>query len=781
MCSIDAGWGEIMQLEGSVRVHLSKHLKDPKINVEFFGESETLWSGERIRDPSDKKPSSFGPRRLIKRTIYVSPSPLMMPSNVNRFLLLPFSISLPEVGLPPTFSDFRGSITYGIRATISYVEGMRIIRTNKTVEVPVIVAMPIVVRKSLVVNQNHLLYQEPYNPEKVMYTLSVPRRAVCIGESVDLQIQVLNMPPGRSVSSVMVALNTMFEFRGKASVPVSLPPLSKVFDDSWELDHREMMTSNKLPNWKRSYSLLANIEKAKPTLDSPLISVKHFLRLEIRLVGQMYPNVSVEIPIVLVPPWEEPRKLSLAPIDDAAGKEQANASADTSLGPGPRQALTSDSANAAQGTSTETLPSPVAKIDAIPLNGGKSLQIIMPNQSLVCTDYDPLMPDELELRVGDIIVLNMVHDDGWAHGTNLTTNESGMLPLAVLNRDETIPLPSSSAPMAATAQDDAQSDAFSFTHTVIELVGPPKPPQQNRFHKYMEKSNGQGIISPSSQAPVSTSSPSVGLPTDPISGIKSYFGPVTASPSMRTINGRAAPAPFSDDDDLSVVGGNGGRPPVSSNLSYQPSITPNPEVVNGRFGSVSVDPRNNLNAGSAPHPSWTQSPTVDPIVPTYAEPSIAAPKPQSSAAPPSSLVQPPYASPISSQSPIFRSITPPGPNSQRVSPISQIPGAQSSFNPPMYATSHNYQHSPTRIEPFEAIRTGLPSSAAQQHAPAASSPLSRFKYGAFFVDGLTSRSVVSQLPKIRDSRIPDTRGHFTSRCPHWITATPDHHKRWDHN
>ncbi|KAJ3114830.1 hypothetical protein HDU96_001573 [Phlyctochytrium bullatum] len=122
----------------------------------------------------------------------------------------------------------------------------------------------------------------------------------------------------------------------------------------------------------------------------------------------------------------------------------------------------------------------------IPLNGGKTFQILVQNESLVLADYDPQMPDELELRIGDVIRLNIVHDDGWAHGVNLTTNESGMLPMAVLLKDASIPVPE-----FREGDDDDDDDAFSYTHTAIELLGPPKPPPVNRFKKYLEKTHGE--------------------------------------------------------------------------------------------------------------------------------------------------------------------------------------------------------------------------------------------------------------------------------------------------
>lgn len=50
----------------------------------------------------------------------------------------------------------------------------------------------------------------------------------------------------------------------------------------------------------------------------------------------------------------------------------------------------------------------------------------------VMQDYIPNLPDELDLRVGDVVVLGCVYADGWGQGHNQTTGEDGALPLGLL-------------------------------------------------------------------------------------------------------------------------------------------------------------------------------------------------------------------------------------------------------------------------------------------------------------------------------------------------------------
>ncbi|KAJ3264187.1 Sorbin and SH3 domain-containing protein 2 [Chytriomyces hyalinus] len=50
----------------------------------------------------------------------------------------------------------------------------------------------------------------------------------------------------------------------------------------------------------------------------------------------------------------------------------------------------------------------------------------------VIYDFNPERPDEIELRVGDVVVIAQSFDDGWAIGTNLRTKQEGNFPLDCL-------------------------------------------------------------------------------------------------------------------------------------------------------------------------------------------------------------------------------------------------------------------------------------------------------------------------------------------------------------
>nr|KAJ3402555.1 hypothetical protein HK105_004264 [Polyrhizophydium stewartii] len=64
----------------------------------------------------------------------------------------------------------------------------------------------------------------------------------------------------------------------------------------------------------------------------------------------------------------------------------------------------------------------------------------------VVYDYSPNLFDELELHVGDNVIVKCKFDDGWAFGFNMSTKQEGSFPLACVaplttQRDTLPPLP----------------------------------------------------------------------------------------------------------------------------------------------------------------------------------------------------------------------------------------------------------------------------------------------------------------------------------------------------
>ncbi|KAH6601483.1 hypothetical protein BASA61_001971 [Batrachochytrium salamandrivorans] len=108
---VEAGWGTPSSITGVIRLVSSKPLKEAKLILEFQGQSETHWSGAKVRKPGDPPGETFV-RRFQLVTAVVRDSKDSLEPNEFGATTLPFSLNLPAHGLPPSFGDSRGSIKY---------------------------------------------------------------------------------------------------------------------------------------------------------------------------------------------------------------------------------------------------------------------------------------------------------------------------------------------------------------------------------------------------------------------------------------------------------------------------------------------------------------------------------------------------------------------------------------------------------------------------------------------------------------------------------------------
>ncbi|KAJ3306198.1 hypothetical protein HDU76_004881, partial [Blyttiomyces sp. JEL0837] len=506
-------------LEGQILVAIGKPLKEPKIQVEFRGETckypcwntfenldaprsspnlpsqttVTRWTNDRPHTsiPTKNNATLYGPKSILKCTANVSHSDLMIHTNINKPLSIPFKIEIPAPGasfnggipaiveekdekgvvsvvggdglvglqhplLPMSFEDVRGNVAYWVKVTVTWTEGMFGTKNSRVVEAPVNVLCAWELRSKLSSPPRPLLHNEPYRPDKVTYNLLVPRQVIRIGEPLEAEITILRMPENRYVKSLEVSVVMRMDFRGVSKARISCPPLAQVKDLSWEESLKSyFMDPNQPFNWQRVVTLFPDKQSSVPTLHSPLITITHYLRVEIFLdnaqtLAQLHgtpvlPATVVEVPIAMLPA-------------DTVLMETTNGG---DVGK-PASVVGSTVGVAGNGGSGDA---PGVGVKAVQVVSGQEQELMM-SQLKVWADFEPRFPDEVELRIGHIVELSMVHDDGWAFGTNVTTSKSGMLPLAVLTQDPTLP---STAPKQRSSEYDRMS-TYSFAHTDPDLV-----------------------------------------------------------------------------------------------------------------------------------------------------------------------------------------------------------------------------------------------------------------------------------------------------------------------
>ncbi|KAJ3182447.1 hypothetical protein HDU87_008611 [Geranomyces variabilis] len=63
---------------------------------------------------------------------------------------------------------------------------------------------------------------------------------------------------------------------------------------------------------------------------------------------------------------------------------------------------------------------------------GLSVASVLEKKYVVRHEYQPAAEDEVQLKVGDRIRMDLLFNDGWAKGTNESTGQQGLLPVACL-------------------------------------------------------------------------------------------------------------------------------------------------------------------------------------------------------------------------------------------------------------------------------------------------------------------------------------------------------------
>jgi hypothetical protein len=98
--------------------------------------------------------------------------------------------------------------------------------------------------------------------------------------------------------------------------------------------------------------------------------------------------------------------------------------------------------------------------------------------------HTPKLEDEIELKVGDMVVVKEVFDDGWASGLNLTTEKAGSFPLNCLSDFDAVDC------NTITIRDSSMT---SHSDLLFEL--PPMDSNNDNSAKKKQDESGKSILS----------------------------------------------------------------------------------------------------------------------------------------------------------------------------------------------------------------------------------------------------------------------------------------------
>ncbi|KAI9352864.1 hypothetical protein BDR26DRAFT_849978 [Obelidium mucronatum] len=293
---VEAGWDTEANLAGAVVMSLLKPLKNVRIQTELRGYAET-----RFESPHKIATSKALDKQLSKNVrifqqivevVYDSKHPLS-PNPNGTPISLPFSFKLPKRNMPPSFDSPGGTIEYFIKCTILFQEGMKLLKTNWEVEVPVMVTMPQLAIWNLLKSPSPFTDDRQATVEKLGVSVFVPKRILGVGENVELQVTIHTTPGNTKLRSMNASLRSVISYVNQEQFAVLAKMPRPIAEMSQTFPMLSVRPGHSDPIVRRIYLHLDPLI-AKASLESPLISIKTVLRFQVVLDNSETPNIHLE-------------------------------------------------------------------------------------------------------------------------------------------------------------------------------------------------------------------------------------------------------------------------------------------------------------------------------------------------------------------------------------------------------------------------------------------------------------------------------------------------------
>ncbi|KAJ3065280.1 polar growth protein [Podochytrium sp. JEL0797] len=301
-----AGWDTDASLSGAVLLKVGNKLKNVRIMCELRGYCETRWENGgklAVKAESDNyKIVRHG--RVFKQmveVVYDDPTPLL-PSSSGSLTAFPFSFRLPKNNMPASFDSHSGAVMYWIKCSMLYQEGMKLLKSSLDLDTPVIVSMPEDAKMKLLSSPSQMVHEVAASSDKVGYSVHIPRRILVIGEKVEVDVVIMSTPEDTRLRNMTASLRTVASYTNQQNVS-SFSKFPRPLSETAEAFNLITVGGPRgCEPIARRLLMIVDSELAQASFESPLISVKTILRIDITLDNSETPNVSYEVPVVVLDP-----------------------------------------------------------------------------------------------------------------------------------------------------------------------------------------------------------------------------------------------------------------------------------------------------------------------------------------------------------------------------------------------------------------------------------------------------------------------------------------------
>ncbi|KAJ3251109.1 hypothetical protein HDU77_006138 [Chytriomyces hyalinus] len=304
--ALEGGWDVDSTLDAAVVLAVNGTLKNPRIHAELRGYSETRWEGpNRLAAKAESpwyKVSRTGKLFLHNVVVVHESRQSITPNNENGTpVTFPFSFVLPKKNLPPSFETICGGVSYFIKIMFTFTEQGKFMKSTREHVVPITISVPERAILKMLSIPSPFSHSVPLSDEKVGFTVKFPKKVVAIGEALQVEVTITSTPNMIRLRSLYACLKVVASYRNEQDVSHSV--FSRpVAETTRGLNLARVGGTHGGEPIKLRLSLPVEEEAgAKASIESPLVTLRTMLRLQLVTDDSDTPNTSLEFPVLVLP------------------------------------------------------------------------------------------------------------------------------------------------------------------------------------------------------------------------------------------------------------------------------------------------------------------------------------------------------------------------------------------------------------------------------------------------------------------------------------------------
>ncbi|KAI8617894.1 hypothetical protein BC830DRAFT_1111396 [Chytriomyces sp. MP71] len=282
--TIEAGFGTVAVLEAVAVVSCPPGMSLSMVHIEatFRGRAMSKWQGAHA-DILAAEGFPFSTHfHAIVESVFDKPTAELNSQLKSGLVSLPFRMKLDSsTPLPPTFTCPQGSLSYTLRCKMSYLETGKFQRINVEADVPVIIVPPVAVVQQLLQTSDQTVQHDSLSEFETSYRACLLKPCVPLGESVEVDVNVISTPAKRGLCRISLSLETTITFKNENGRMVEYKADQSLAHITQNFNCIQIGATKTIASINRKLFLFIDPQIASLSFESPLASVHSYVVLRI--------------------------------------------------------------------------------------------------------------------------------------------------------------------------------------------------------------------------------------------------------------------------------------------------------------------------------------------------------------------------------------------------------------------------------------------------------------------------------------------------------------------